>query len=180
MRAFLALDIPSKAADLIVNISKAFYGNVEGRYVKREHMHSTLFFFENFKGSTDDIAAFLKNLSINEMLVNFTGVNFFTYKMQPTVLFADFNSDGADYLYETCRNFLLESKVPFDQKPFKKHITLCRIKAIKDMELFKKEIAIQNKKLDDSVFNFESVTFYRSTLTKNGPIYEVLAKREFI
>jgi len=48
------------------------------------------------------------------------------------------------------------------------------------MELFKKEIAIQNKKLDNSVFKFESVTFYRSTLTKNGPIYEVLAKRKFI
>jgi len=53
------------------------------------------------------------------MLVNFTGIDFFTYKTQPTVLFADFNSDGADYLYEVCKGFLVESKVPFDQKPFK-------------------------------------------------------------
>jgi len=112
MRAFLSLDIPSKAADLIVTISKAFYGNVEGRYVKREHMHATLFFFENFKGSVDNVAAFLKNLSINEMLVNFTGIDFFTYKTQPTVLFADFNSDGADYLYEVCKGFLVEVKYP--------------------------------------------------------------------
>lgn len=180
MRAFLALDIPKEATYLLTTISKAFYGNVEGKFVKRDQMHSTLFFFENFKGSVDNVAAFLNNLSIDKILINFTGIDYFAHKMQPSVLFADFSSAGADYLYEACREFLLESKVPFDQKPFKKHITLCRIKAIKDMELFNKEIAMQNMKLDSSVFNLESVTFYRSTLTKNGPIYEVLAKRKFI
>jgi 2'-5' RNA ligase len=59
-----------------------------------------------------------------------------------------------------------------NDKPFRAHVTLCRIKNIKDKQFF------------EVLKNFEHISFeipfevylYKSTLTKRGPVYEKIHK----
>lgn len=53
---------------------------------------------------------------------------------------------------------------------FQEHITLARVKFIKDKELFKKQL--KQIKPEQLEFNINKFILYSSTLTPKGPIYE--------
>jgi len=60
-----------------------------------------------------------------------------------------------------------------NDKPFVPHITLCRIKSIKDKEKLREKLS----KWQNINFSFPlEVYLYKSTLTKKGPIYEKIYK----
>ncbi|MEF3253948.1 MAG: RNA 2',3'-cyclic phosphodiesterase [Deferribacterales bacterium] len=176
MRSFIALDIPSEVTEIIYMKGSLFRGFVEGSFVKKEHIHATLFFFEDFKGDIDKVNRYLASISC-EIISKLTKLSFFSRKNYPAVLYAEFDPTNVQYIYDEMKSFLLGLKIPFDDKPFKSHITICRIKKIRDMDKFYAEV---RKGVDCVNFKFPSITFYQSTLTPNGPLYNIIFRKELL
>ncbi len=130
-----------------------------GNWTKGFNLHLTHLFIgegdpENYK--------FDLNIP-NEQIVA-KGFGFFNRK----ILYLKAASPNIDSIH----NQLLD-KIDIDSKPFKPHITLCRIKNIKDFSKVKEILAkyeILETKIDFNVY------LYNSTLTQNGPVYKKIYK----
>lgn len=66
--------------------------------------------------------------------------------------------------------------IKHDKKPFKPHITIARIRQIFDKDLFNREITNIQIPFNEIILN--KIVFYKSILTQDGPVYEVLSKKE--
>ena len=81
------------------------------------------------------------------------------------------------YLKEKVDNVLEEFGFAKEEREFKPHLTLGRIKYIKN-QLDLKNILSQYKDADIQEFKICEVVFYESQLTPAGPIYKVIKKFE--
>ncbi|RLE41972.1 RNA 2',3'-cyclic phosphodiesterase, partial [Candidatus Woesearchaeota archaeon] len=70
----------------------------------------------------------------------------------------------------------IDSELPFgDEKEFKAHATIARIKKIKDKKGFVEKL--RKFEIERLCFEVKCFVLYKSTLTPEGPIYE--AVKEF-
>jgi 2'-5' RNA ligase len=154
MRLFIAtpVNFPLYKA-LKDDFSKA----IDGKWVEGWNLHLT----HKFIGE-GDIKEFQKPLSIPKENIKVKGVGRFGER----ILFLKASLKEINSLIN--KTFNLK-----DDRDFVGHITLCRIKNIKDKELFEKLI----KKWENVEFEVPyEVYLYKSTLTKKGPIYEKIYK----
>ena len=156
MRLFIATPVsfPVYGA-LKQNLSKY----IDGKWVEGWNLHLT----HKFIGDGDP-EKYKTKLKIKNEKLKVKGIGTFGNKI--LYLKADVSDDINKQINE---KFHLKN-----DKPFKPHITLCRIKDIKD------------KKFWDVLKKYENLEFeiplevylYKSTLTKKGPVYEKIYKYE--
>jgi 2'-5' RNA ligase len=130
---------------------------IEGKWVEGWNLHLT----HKFIGE-DEPKKYEIDLHIPKEPIKINGIGMFGKK----VLFL--KAKASDII-----NKQINEKFDLkNDKPFKPHITLCRIKEIKDKEFFEKI-----KKYENISFEVPfDVYLYKSTLTKKGPIYEKIYK----
>jgi len=154
MRLFIAtpVNIP------IYEIIKRTLGKyIEGKWVEGWNLHIT----HKFIGE-DDPKKYEVKLNIPSENIKIKGIGLFDDKI--LYLKAEVN--------DTINKQINEKFNLTNDKPFRAHVTLCRIKDIKDEHFF------------EVLKNFEHIYFevpfevylYKSTLTKRGPIYEKIYK----
>ncbi|MEO1927786.1 MAG: RNA 2',3'-cyclic phosphodiesterase [Nautiliaceae bacterium] len=130
---------------------------IEGKWVEGWNLHLT----HKFIGE-DEPRKYEVKLSFSQKSFKINGIGMFGKKI--LYLKADISDEINRRINE---KFNLKN-----DKPFKPHITLCRIKEIKDNAFFK-----ELKKWDNISFEVPlEVYLYKSTLTKKGPIYEKIHK----
>jgi 2'-5' RNA ligase len=132
---------------------------IEGKWVEGWNLHLT----HKFIGD-DEPQKYETDLEIPKEKIKINGIGMFGDK----VLYLKADSTNIKKVNEEInKKFNMN-----DDKPFKPHITLCRIKNIKDKTFYEKLKKWEN-------INFEipfDVYLYKSTLTKRGPIYEKIYK----
>ena len=134
---------------------------IEGKWVEGWNLHLT----HKFIGE-DEPEKYKIKLEIPDEKIIIDGIGMFGNK----ILYLKANSENIKKI-----NTQINEKFGLtNEKPFKAHITLCRIKNIKDKSLFK-EMKKWDKKLTEVPFE---VYLYKSTLTKKGPVYEKIHKYE--
>ena len=80
---------------------------------------------------------------------------------------------GEDILFELHKSIDISLSRMFDmEKQFLGHITLARVKFVKDKKQFIEKLS--SIKIEQKEFNIGSFKLYKSTLTKQGPVYEVV------
>ena len=180
MRTFIAIGLPlsirKKISQIQENLKKC---NLTFKWVKPDNTHLTL----KFLGSVDEekleqIKKIITKTSggFKAFGVNLEGFGFFPNAKKPRVFFINTSHQE---LLKSIADKLEEELIILDfekEGRFKSHITLARIKDKQNLECLKKEL--ENIKLEEE-FAVEEIMLYKSTLTPEGAIHEVIFKSSF-
>ncbi|MBF4469652.1 MAG: RNA 2',3'-cyclic phosphodiesterase [Methanobrevibacter arboriphilus] len=178
-RCFLAIDIDSDLIQNIVKVQEEFKNtNNNVKYVEEENLHFTLKFF----GDIDKDKIFevknciLKVLNEINFKDNFSneisikGLGTFPNKNYMKVLWV--GCENSEFITKLHDALDLEfKKIGFKlDKQFKTHITIGRIRNLKDKNEFKSKIEkLENFEIGN--MNIEKISLKISELTSKGPIY---------
>jgi 2'-5' RNA ligase len=185
VRAFLAIDLPVEILDEIGSIQSELKKTLQGvvRWVRPEAIHLTLKFFGNL--STDEIMSVSRTVGDHA-----SGTKPFALDVEKLGVFPDINRPrvlwigiGGDVdplirFQKSMEQKLHEKGFAKEDRPFRPHLTLARIKEPKGLIGLAKII----EKKDNCVaghFNAAGLALFRSQLTPKGAIYTKLAQFPF-
>ena len=170
MRTFLAAEITDQ--DIINSISKLQSAvEINAKAVDPNSLHFTLQFLgEIDEEQLEKIKNAISSVDFSEFRVNFQGVGVFPKPKFPRIIWIGTDNEGSKALAELAKkveNALLPLGFKND-KPFKPHITVFRIKnKINDIT---KEL----KRFESANFGTQNITSFKlkkSILTSSGPTY---------
>jgi 2'-5' RNA ligase len=180
IRSFIAIDLPENIKEELYRLSLDIKSKIDGlRPTQPQNIHLTLKFLGNIPESSidkikDALDKTTKDCSKFSIILDKIGI-FPNYKF-PRVLWVA-PEQGIDKIKQVKKkldNQLILLGISKDQKTFKAHITIARIKYGKKIKTNFQAI-LENIKLDiKSAINIESLHLYKSVLTSNGPIYTKL------
>lgn len=170
MRTFIALDLPSDFALSVAEVQTQLASCMEARYVSPHYLHLTLAFLGELDTSLQ--------LSAARKAIEIASSNFAPVSLHPEGLGA-FGSAGDATVWmgvsptpalmnlaKSVRTELRNKGIPYDEKPFKPHITLAR-HARAD------RINLKAFPMPDTA-HATNVTIYKSELTPQGTHYIAL------
>jgi len=170
MRLFIAINLSKEVKDYLFDLQKEFREFGKFNFVAKKNLHLSLKFMGNIeesklKGINDKLSK-IKSKSF-EVSLNSLGV--FPDKDLIKVLWIDL----------TPKNKILELAKTIDQEliefpndySFSEHITIARIKLIKDKNDFLKKLNVKIKPIKLKISSFELM---KSELSKDGPKYTSL------
>lgn len=181
IRAFLAIEPPAEIRKEIGNIQNSLKRlcPFDVRWVKPDGIHLTLKFFGNV--SEEDIMAISRVVEENtavapplHLKVNKLGL--FPLRKRPRVLWIGLEGDTASLfaIQDRMERGFEECGFPKEDRPFRAHLTLGRIKA-------PDETGVLAKIMEDSgdcaagSFSASGLVFFKSDLTPQGAVYTKLA-----
>ena len=173
VRCFIALDLPEVLLDEIKRVQDELrkLNLFAGKYVDPGNMHLTLKFlgeisenqvedvkerlkavqFEGFQGSLGNLGVFSEKF-IRVIWVLLNGKQIFELQKQVDDSLSDFPKNGR----------------------FSSHITLVRVKKVEDKDALLE--ALKKLEVKDAAAPIRYFSFIKSTLTPEGPEYEVIEK----
>ena len=174
MRLFIAINLPKEVKDYLFDLQKEFkdYGKIN--FIHKKNLHLTL----KFLGNVDDnklkeIKEKLNKVKSKNFEISLNSLGIFPDKEFIRILWIDLNP----------KNKVIELAQKIDQEliqfpndhPFSDHITLGRVKIIKNKDEFLKKLSLELKPLTFKVNSFELM---KSDLSKDGPEYTILETYE--
>ena len=168
MRCFLAIDLPEEIKDKIEGIKRDF--KIKGiKLVEKENLHITI----KLLGEIDEeTVEKIKNLdlSINPIKVKIKNIGIFPNENYIRVIWL-----GATNLVDLFKEIDEKlSDIGFKkEREYVPHVTIGRVKFIENKKALKDKIE-KHRKIDIGEFEVRSIKLMKSTLTPNGPIYEVI------
>lgn len=169
MRTFIALELPPSLTDDIAALARTLQESLEGRFVERYTYHLTLAFLGDIDEHTShEVIAILNETCADRKPLTLTcdGLGTFGRPQDCTLWLGITPNESLTDLANAIRNALKIHGIWYDPKPFRPHITLGR--------------RIQLGLTDLSNLPFPSpteadtVTFFKSVLTKEGASYKPL------
>lgn len=151
-------------------------------WVKPENWHITLSFLGDTPSEKIDILKELIDQSfyeLNSFQSKLEGVGVFPNRRDPNVLWLGLNSLQLMLpAYEQLGKLLLKNDFSFDQKPFKPHLTIARMKYLADKAIIDTLVKDYGQTVFDQV-KIDRVVLFESLLTSQGPIYKALYTKHF-
>jgi 2'-5' RNA ligase len=178
MRCFITIDLPEKVRKYLLEIQRKFEF-VSGKFVEFENLHLTIKFLDEVKESDlKRIEDKLKTIQSQKIIAKLGNLGVFPSKISPHILWISLEPrDEVKELKEAIDLSLNNFDFKYEKK-FKSHLTLARIKSIKDKNNFLN--LLDQVKIVPMEFEINSFVLKKSTLTKNGPIYEDLVRINLI
>ncbi|MFO7827344.1 MAG: RNA 2',3'-cyclic phosphodiesterase [Bacteroidales bacterium] len=177
-RTFIAIKIPvsKQTAEFIQDI-KSELRNDKINWVEIFQMHITLYFL----GDTEDEMIEKISYHLGELLKNQTpfklnckGLGLFKNLSNPRVLWLGIEESVQLQNLKTRIDGLMKNLgFEIEKRAFKPHLTLGRIKYIKDKEKLKNLLERYND-FEFQEFKIDKLIFYESRLTSDGPIYKAI------
>ena len=173
MRIFISIDIPNEIKEKVIEIQKQL-PEFKGKLTERENLHLTLKFLgEVDEEKIEEIKKRLKDIKLNKFETEINSIGFFynvKSKFYPSKFIIWLHMSNCEELQKKIDNQLFGLFEP--EKRFMGHLTIARIKTIKDKKKFLEEI---NKiKIPSIKFEIKSFKLKKSILTERGPMYETL------
>jgi len=160
MRLFIASPV---ILDDYTAIQKEFHGIIEGKWVEEENLHLTWVVLGEM-ANTLPVVEKLSGITPPESEVPIASLGYFG--RPPRILYAKAEST---LLYDKAREF---REAGFDLYRFKPHITLCRIKQIRDYKAYKERVKVYKERILGKVL--PEIHLYKSDLGQNGARYTKL------
>src|SRR3989344_6016975 len=165
IRAFIALELPVKIIDGLKKIQDELKdGTNKVAWAKPENIHLTLKFLGDIEAyKIDSIARLLE------------GVGTFPAAGNPRVIWVGIEQSGVGgselgELYDNLEHKFAAIGFPKEERTFKPHLTLGRIKLLKDKKVFKERLE-EFKDREVGQFTVHSLCFFKSRLTPEGAIH---------
>jgi RNA 2',3'-cyclic 3'-phosphodiesterase len=179
-RLFIAVKVnPEDELLRIISSLKAALGAENIKWVDPVNIHLTL----SFLGDTEekhirDINSMLtdKCSGFGEFDFNLTGTGVFKNFRDPRVLWAGIQSSGKLLMLNNIiAAGLKENGFEIEGRQFKPHLTLGRVKSVRDTENLK-TVLERDKDNQFQIVHVSEVILFESILTQTGPIYKPLGK----
>lgn len=177
-RTFIAIKIPisKQTAEVILDI-KSELSDDKIKWVEIFQMHITLFFV----GDTEDEMIGKISDHLGELLktqkpfkLNCKGLGLFKNLSNLRVLWLGIEESAPLQNLKTRVDGLMKNLgFEIEKRAFKPHLTLGRIKYIKDKDRLKNLLERYND-FEFQGFKIDKVIFYESRLTSDGPIYKAI------
>ena len=183
-RTFIA--IPVVPSELLLEILRDLQKQMPGeaiKWVEPENLHLTL----KFLGDTHEkqLPAIHEKLNVigasfPKMNGTLTGLDYFSFKGNPSVLFSKVNGmPGLKEIAEAVNMTLEREGFLPEQRSFSPHLTLARIKTLGNNINFIR-MAGQYRSIEIQPFEAEKMVLYESILRPDGPLYIPLHIYHFI
>lgn len=180
MRTFISFELPEEVK---AEIFKRFdnlknSGIVIGNFVEKENLHLTLKFLGNIsEEELNKIQEKLSEIDFPNFEIETGEIGFFPSNEYVKIIWVGLNSDNILKLKKIIDDKMGEIGLPLDNKKFSSHITVARIKKMKNKDEFLKRINDLNfKKYKFKANNFSLI---KSELMRDGPIYKLIKKFDF-
>lgn len=175
MRAFVSIELPE---NIRLNIFKSFKqlknsGFVVGNFTKKENLHLTLKFLDNLsKRQKEKVEQILSSINFRKFPIETGEVGFFPDDKKPRILWVKLIAYDIEDLKNVIENNLEKIGIPKEKKEFSSHVTIARIKKIKNKTgFFQKLKEVTPSKM---FFIAQEFSLVKSVLTPKGPKYSVL------
>jgi len=178
-RTFVAVDvIPGNELTGVINDLREFFSGEVIKWSDIRDMHLTLKFLGNTRPETvSQIKSVLSDIINEYRLFTFrlTGLGYFKRDRAPKVIFAKvIEGDKLQKLAEEMDVRLSETGFERESRPFNPHLTIARIKNLKNRSSFDRFMSeYDNYPFQDVIV--KEIILYRSILTPRGPNYKKLA-----
>jgi 2'-5' RNA ligase len=167
MRLFVAIDFENK--DYFSEIQKKL---PEANTTYPKEFHLTL----QFLGETskkDEIVDKLKQINFDPFQLKTTNIGVFPNKNTIKVVWLGLeHNDTLERLQKDIETKMRSLEFEPDYKEFKPHITLARIKYLKDSNSYIKRL--KTIKFEPKEFYVKTIKLIKSTLSSDGPVYETI------
>lgn len=173
MRLFVGVDFPKGVKDELSLIQKQINSNLAKiKWVAKKNLHLTLKFLGEVElEKLEQIKTKLKNINFTPFEVRLSKLNLFPDWNNPKTIWVGLlPEENVSDLQKKIDAELL-SFFKFDQR-FIPHLTLGRVKFVKRRNLFLNEL--KNVSVNDKKFELNNFKLIKSTLNKDGPVYEIL------
>jgi len=181
IRAFIAIELNNETQNSLAKIqSELKTSGAVVKWVEPKNIHLTL----KFLGDIDtDLAAkikiILEDLAKNHQKFSATinELGAFPNTGSPRVIWVGINAGKQNLISiaTELENNLPKLGIPKEERDFAPHLTLGRVKG--PINRFKlSELLNKNKNISDLNFIADRITLFKSTLTPQGPIYEVITE----
>lgn len=169
MRCFIALDLPEKIKDYLESLQKNF-GSISGKFVEINNLHLTLRFLGEIKESQVNlIKEKLSKIKFESFKVKLGGLGVFPSRKFAKIVWVSLEPANKIIELKDQIDFALKNMDFSEDKKFKSHITLIRIKSIKDKKRFFD--VLDKIKIEPLEFKVDSFVFKKSVLAETGPEY---------
>jgi len=180
IRAFLALDPPPDILHRIADIQGMLKRHIRGAisWVRPEGIHLTLKFFGDV--SADQVSMITEVVAVHTtgatpFNLDVTGFGVFPRLQRPRVLWLGIGGEVERliHLQKAIDGGLERCGFSREERPFRAHLTLARIKLPQGLTGIEKTLAGQEA-VEAGRFTAGRLTLFRSELTPQGAIYTVL------
>lgn len=187
MRAFIAIEFPSNIKDTISKMQdKLKAGLPKVNWVKPENLHLSLKFLgeispkqlENINQITAEIVK-----TITDFKIKLESLGVFPNLACARIIWIGTNQapEALGQIVAQLETKLAELGIPKEDRPFKAHITIGRIKhrlILSDLEKGINQVQ-RDMVCENLEFNTRGITLFQSTLGKQGPTYTALKETNF-
>ena len=183
MRCFISIDLPSKIKEEITKIEEKVQNLNEMsklKIVKPENLHITLKFLgELTDNQINKIKQTLKGIKFESFKVKLNSVGVFPSLNYIRVLWVDVLPKKELIELQKKIDIILGEQGFRKNKNFETHITFARVKFIKNEEKARFIKEIKEIKVEPFEFEIKDFSLKKSTLTKEGPLYEDILRFKF-
>ena len=167
MRSFIAIETPEQINNILKDLQKKFEGLGKINFTKEPHHLTLKFLGEITKDQASKIKTLLKNIKFQPFEIELTSLGVFPNENYIKILWAGVEGSGIDDLQQQIE---LKLKGIFEKDTrFHAHITLGRVKFVKNKEKIKDLLKTEVPHLKFEVKEFKLI---KSELTSEGPRYE--------
>ena len=170
MRAFIAINLPKEVKDYLFDLQKEFKDSGKINFVHKKNIHLTISFLGNIDGNKlKQIKEKLSKIKLKSFEVSLNSLGVFPNKDFIRILWV--NLTPKDKIFELSKNIDQELIEFSNKQEFSDHITLGRVKFLKNKQEFLKKLNLKIKPIKFKINSFELI---KSDLSKDGPKYTVL------
>lgn len=179
IRCFIAIELCEAIKNLAQNIQKDFKKlDCDIKWVEPKNIHLTLKFLGDVGISKiDSIIASIKQTLENSSAFSTetAAIGAFPKINYPKVIWLGLKDEQKfiEGIYLSLENSLHEIGFSKEERGFSPHITIGRVRSNRNINLLSQKI-IGYKAPEPIIQPINNVTLFKSTLTSNGPIYEIL------
>ena len=170
MRLFVAINLSDDILKYLFSLRDSLIINGNINTVKNTHL-TLKFLGETEDSKKDEIIDILNNLSFKSFKIQLDSFGLFPNENYFRVLWVGITPEEKVIELQKGVDNSLSSLFPIDKK-FKPHITLARIKFIINKDEFLKQL--QLIKIEQREITIDKFSLIKSTLTKSGPVYEII------
>jgi len=177
MRAFLALTLSQEVVSHLTDIQDQvkLTNRGKGTWSRPENFHMSLAFLGDISRDQADILARLLSVQADRFSpfsLTLDKLGYFGFEHESTLWCSVRPDNNLKALVSTVYKAVHDSRIHFESKPFKAHITLGRKINIMNCQLNSIEV-------EPLSFPVDGITLFQSTLTPDGPIYREMYSVQF-
>ena len=174
-RAFIAIDIDEEAKHELSRLAAILKSECKGSFPASDMYHMTVAFLGDITDlQSDAICRVLEGVAekYEPFELRLCRMGFFAQQESATVFCSTERDNTLLSLAQDVYRAAWDVRIPFDDKPFRAHITLGRRVDLRTTR-------INSIEVNHVPFPVKGLTLYRSILRPSGPIYEVVEKIPF-